>query len=305
MSHLSERPRVAVVGEPIPHESAALHVTGDGAVHRRPRQPHARTSCTRTRCRSRTPTPGSPRCAPSRRSRCPAWSGCSPPPTCPGVNDAGVKHDEPLFPSEVMFYGHAVCWVLGETLEAARLGAAAVEVDVRAAARRFVDGRRGDRRAELPGRAAARWRAATSTPGSPQAAHVFSGEFEFAGQEHFYLETHARSPTSTRAGRSSSRAAPSTRRRRRRSSPTCSGWRSQRGDRAVPADGRRLRRQGDAAARLRRGRRARRDAHRPSGPAAAQPHPGPDHVRQAARVPRRLAGRASTTTAVLRRWTRP
>ena len=27
----------------------------------------------------------------------------------PGVNDAGVKHDEPLFPSEVMFFGHAVC----------------------------------------------------------------------------------------------------------------------------------------------------------------------------------------------------
>ena len=47
----------------------------------------------------------------------------------PGVNDAGVKHDEPLFPDEVMFYGHAVCWVLGETLEAARLGAAAVEVE--------------------------------------------------------------------------------------------------------------------------------------------------------------------------------
>ena len=47
----------------------------------------------------------------------------------PGVNDAGVKHDEPLFPDEVMFYGHAVCWVLGETLEAARLGALAVEVD--------------------------------------------------------------------------------------------------------------------------------------------------------------------------------
>ena len=47
----------------------------------------------------------------------------------PGVNDAGVKHDEPLFPDEVMFVGHAVCWVLGETLEAARLGAAAVEVD--------------------------------------------------------------------------------------------------------------------------------------------------------------------------------
>ncbi len=47
----------------------------------------------------------------------------------PGLNDAGEKHDEPLFPSEVMFYGHAVCWVLGETLEAARQGAVAVEVD--------------------------------------------------------------------------------------------------------------------------------------------------------------------------------
>ena len=38
----------------------------------------------------------------------------------PGINDAGIKHDEPLFPSEVMYHGHAVCWVLGETLEAAR-----------------------------------------------------------------------------------------------------------------------------------------------------------------------------------------
>ena len=47
----------------------------------------------------------------------------------PGVNDAGVKGDEPLFPAEVMYAGHAVCWVLGESLEAARLGAAAVEVD--------------------------------------------------------------------------------------------------------------------------------------------------------------------------------
>ena len=41
----------------------------------------------------------------------------------PGINDAGIKHDEPLFPDEVMYYGHSVCWVLGETLEAARRGA--------------------------------------------------------------------------------------------------------------------------------------------------------------------------------------
>ena len=50
------------------------------------------------------------------------------------------------------------------------------------------------------------------------------------------------------------------------------GAAQQRGDRAVPADGRRLRRQGDAAARARRGRRARRDPHRAPGPAAADPH---------------------------------
>ena len=60
--------------------------------------------------------------------------------------------------------------------------------------------------------------------------------------------------------------------------------------RAVPADGRRVRRQGDAAARVRRGGGARRDAHRPTGAAAAQPHPGHDHDRQAARLPRAVAG---------------
>src|SRR4029434_9727964 len=105
----------------------------------------------------------------------------------PGVNDAGVKHDEPLFPSEVMFFGHAVCWVLGETLEAARLGAAAVEVEVEPlpsyikvteaiaaewCQRAWPQVKRGDIEA-----------------GFAAAAQVFSGELEFSGQEHFYLET--------------------------------------------------------------------------------------------------------------------
>ena len=31
-----------------------------------------------------------------------------------------------------MYHGHSVCWVLGETLEAARRGALAVEVDYEA-----------------------------------------------------------------------------------------------------------------------------------------------------------------------------
>jgi xanthine dehydrogenase large subunit len=107
----------------------------------------------------------------------------------PGVNDAGMKHDEPLFPDEVMFHGHAVAWVLGETLEAARLGAAAVEVELD----------------ELPSLvtlqdaiAAGSYHGAQPVmeagdidAGFADSAHVFTGEFQFAGQEHFYLETHA------------------------------------------------------------------------------------------------------------------
>ena len=107
----------------------------------------------------------------------------------PGVNDAGTKHDEPLFPTEVMFHGQAVCWVLGESLEAARLGAAAVEVDYEPLPS-MRNGRRGDRGRELPGRPAAHG-ARGREAGLAGSTHVFEGEIDFAGQEHFYLETHA------------------------------------------------------------------------------------------------------------------
>src|SRR5258708_7793058 len=44
----------------------------------------------------------------------------------PGENDTGSnRHDEPLFPAEVMFHNQPVAWVLGETLEAARTAALA------------------------------------------------------------------------------------------------------------------------------------------------------------------------------------
>ena len=50
MSHLSERPDDAVVGLALPHESAALHVTGhalytDDLVHRTPHVLHAHPVC--------------------------------------------------------------------------------------------------------------------------------------------------------------------------------------------------------------------------------------------------------------------
>ncbi|MBO1756624.1 xanthine dehydrogenase molybdopterin binding subunit [Allobranchiibius sp. CTAmp26] len=188
MSSLSERPRNPDVGQAIPHESADLHVTGRAlytddltgrtkdVLHAWPVQsPHAHARITRIDTTPATRVDGVVRVLTAD--------------DVPGVNDAGVKHDEPLFPSEAMFHGHAVVWVLGETLEAARLGAAAVEVDYEVlpsilttaeaiAAESFQGGQprmeRGDVDAALA-----------------SAAHVFHGEFECKGQEHFYLETHA------------------------------------------------------------------------------------------------------------------
>ncbi|MEO8830304.1 xanthine dehydrogenase molybdopterin binding subunit [Lapillicoccus sp.] len=187
MSTLSERPINPVVGEAIPHESASLHVTGEAlytddlvgrtkdCLHAYPvqvMQAHARI--TRMDTAPALEVPGVVRVLTAA--------------DVPGVNDAGIKHDEPLFPDEVMFYGHAVCWVLGDTIEAARLGAAAVVVETdplpslvtvreAIAAKSFQGAQPHMERGDVEA-------------GLDQAAHVFSGELDFAGQEHFYLETH-------------------------------------------------------------------------------------------------------------------
>ncbi|GAB3193262.1 xanthine dehydrogenase molybdopterin binding subunit [Nesterenkonia suensis] len=176
------------VGSPEPHESAALHVTGRAlytddlavrdsrALHAWPVQApyaHARVVSVDTDDARRI-------------------SGVVEVLTAaevPGTNDAGVKGDEPLFPAEVMYHGHAVCWVLGETEEAARLGAEAVQIDYEplpalvtideAIAAESFQGRqlvlsRGDASAALQA-----------------APHRFTGHAECGGQDHFYLETHA------------------------------------------------------------------------------------------------------------------
>jgi xanthine dehydrogenase large subunit len=108
----------------------------------------------------------------------------------PGENDIGVaRRDEPLFPAEVSFAGHAVAWVIAETEEQARLAAGLVGVDCEVlpailsieqaiAADSFLTA--GDRLAKGDAAAALR--------GSP---HRIAGEFAIGGQEHFYLETNA------------------------------------------------------------------------------------------------------------------
>ncbi|WKX69341.1 xanthine dehydrogenase molybdopterin binding subunit [Streptomyces sp. XD-27] len=188
MSHLSERPEKPVVGVSMPHESAFQHVTGtalytDDLVHRTKDVLHAypvqvmqaRGRITTLRTEPALAVPGVVR----------VLTGAD----VPGVNDAGMKHDEPLFPDEVMFYGHAVAWVLGETLEAARLGAAAVEVelDEQPALITLQDAMA----AESYHGARPLMETGDIDAGFADSAHVFTGEFQFAGQEHFYLETHA------------------------------------------------------------------------------------------------------------------
>ena len=161
-----------------------------GALHRRPGRPAPATCCTPTRCRRRTRTRGSPRSTPSAAYDVPGVVRVLTADDVPGVNDAGIKHDEPLFPDEVMYHGHAVCWVLGETLEAAPARSRDGRGRLRAAAR--ADRRRSRRSRPRASRARSRTlraRRRRSRAGA-SAAHVFEGEFEFGGQEHFYLETH-------------------------------------------------------------------------------------------------------------------
>ncbi|MCL8014537.1 xanthine dehydrogenase molybdopterin binding subunit [Streptomyces sp. AS02] len=188
MSHLSERPEKPVVGVWLPHESAFQHVTGAAlytddlvqrtkdVLHAYPVQvmrAHGRITALRTE--PALAVPGVVRVLTKA--------------DVPGVNDAGMKHDEPLFPDEVMFHGHAVAWVLGETLEAARLGAAAVEVELDELP--SVITLQDAIEAESFHGARPLMTHGDIDAGFADSAHVITGEFQFSGQEHFYLETHA------------------------------------------------------------------------------------------------------------------
>jgi xanthine dehydrogenase large subunit len=170
-----------------PHESAVGHVTGaalytddladryPGLLHAWPvLSPHAHARVTRLDVSGALDVPGV----------ITTLTGSD----VPGEGDSGAnKHDEPLFPDEVMYHSQPVAWVLAESLEAARLGAARVRAEYSAlplvlsiqdaiAAESFHSGpfriRRGDAAAEIAG--------------SP---HRLEGELEIGGQEHFYLET--------------------------------------------------------------------------------------------------------------------
>ncbi|WP_350350991.1 xanthine dehydrogenase molybdopterin binding subunit [Microbacterium sp. A8/3-1] len=187
MSALADRPANPIVGHRAAHESAALHVTG-AAMYTDDLAAHTAGVLTAWPVQS-TNAHAKVTVDVSGAYEVPGVVRVLTADDVPGVNDAGIKHDEPLFPSESMFYGHALVWVLGETQEAARLGAERVTVEYEPlpsliTVQDAIDAEsyQGIARTVQRGDAAS----ALSS-----AAHVFEGVTEFGGQEHFYLETHA------------------------------------------------------------------------------------------------------------------
>jgi xanthine dehydrogenase large subunit len=175
------------VGQTLPHESAAGHVTGkalytDDLLSRFPDllhawpvlAPHAHAELEMLDPAGALEVPGVVTVLTAEDA--------------PGVADSGAaRRDEPLFPKEVLYHHQPVAWVLGNTLEAARLGAARVTARYRSldsilsiedalAQASFHSGplviERGD--------------AADALARSP---HRIEGEIRIGGQEHFYLET--------------------------------------------------------------------------------------------------------------------
>ncbi len=187
------------VGRAVPHESADGHVTGRALY------------TDDLAARSATALAAYPVCAPhahawldsldvSAALREPGVVRVLTASDVPGVGDTGSSRlDEPLFPRprageadprpEILYHSMPVAWVLAESEEAARRGAAKVvatytprtaivTITQAIEARCFhLDGlriRRGEPEAALA-----------------SAPHRLEGTFEMGGQEHFYLETHA------------------------------------------------------------------------------------------------------------------
>src|SRR5580692_12665766 len=116
-------------GQPLPHESARAHVTGEalytddlvlrfpGILHAWPvLSPHAHAFVVRLNADSAMEEPGVIATLTAA--------------DVPGEGDSGSnRHDEPLFPAEVTYHSQPVAWVLGESLDAAQRGASRVLVE--------------------------------------------------------------------------------------------------------------------------------------------------------------------------------
>jgi len=181
---------MTIAGKPLPHESARGHVTGsamytDDLIARFPNllhawpvtAPHAHARVTRLDAAPALEEPGVVTTLSAGDA--------------PGEADSGPsRHDEPLFPAEVMYHRQPVAWVLGKTLEAAQRGAARIVVEYDPLPAILTIQQAIDAGSFLTdsfrlarGDASALERVTT--------ALRIDGELAIGGQEHFYLETQA------------------------------------------------------------------------------------------------------------------
>lgn len=179
---------MTVVGRPVPHESARGHVTGDALytddlVGRFPRVLHAwpvTAPHAHARVVSLDPAPAFDE---------PGVVRVLTAADVPGDGNAGpARHDEPLFPAEVMFHHQPVAWVLAEQPDAARRGAERVGATYEAlpAILTIEEAIEAESFLTPPLRLS---RGDVSVLAS--SALRVDGELFLGGQEHFYLETQA------------------------------------------------------------------------------------------------------------------
>jgi xanthine dehydrogenase large subunit len=107
----------------------------------------------------------------------------------PGFGDTGPsRHDEPLFPREVMYHRQPVAWVLAENIEAARRGAARVSALYEPLPAILTIQQAIDAGSFLTEPFSIVAGDAAAMAASPVRV---DGELSIGGQEHFYLETQA------------------------------------------------------------------------------------------------------------------
>ncbi len=171
------------------HESAVGHVTGraqyvDDTANKRPMlevwpvmAPHAHAKITKRDAHGALAMPGIAAVLMAE--------------DVPGHNNVGVsRHDETLFAAdEVRYHGHIVALVVGESVAACRAAAALVQVEYEPLPA-VVSIREAITQGSFhnPPRVMTRGDCAAAMKAAPQR---LAGEFEFGGQEHFYLETQA------------------------------------------------------------------------------------------------------------------
>jgi xanthine dehydrogenase large subunit len=179
---------MTTAGKPVPHESARGHVTGealytDDLLGRFPNllhawpvtAPHAHARVKRLIAAPALDEPGVVTTLDAADASGEADSGPS-------------RHDEPLFPSEVMFHRQPVAWVLGETLDAAQRGAARVQVEYEPLPAILTIQEAIDAGSFLSDT----FRLSRGDVSALDSSALrIDGELSIGGQEHFYLETQA------------------------------------------------------------------------------------------------------------------